>query len=120
MIGFDPHTRRPGSSVPTHRGARVAPAPKSGQSGSDDNRQRALVPVNPTPRKTERPRAQSTTNASSAARSGQSALALQCDTPAPRRGLRADAVERRRYHESYAAAGRPTAPVQRPTLVRCA
>ncbi len=119
MIGFDPHTRRPGSSVPTHRGARVAPAPKSGQTGSESG-QRALVPINPTSRKAERPRARATSQASSAARSAQSALSLQCDAPAPRRGLRADAVERNRYRQTYEAAGRAPIAPPRATLVRCA
>ncbi len=119
MIGFNPHTRRLGLPVPTRRDARVAPTCQSGSAG-DDRRERNLVPVNSSSRTAERPAARAHTPASSAARSASSALSLQCDAPAPRRGLRADAVERRRYRESYEAAGRPTAPAPRPKLVRSA
>ncbi len=120
MIGFDPHTRRPGPSVPTHRGGRVAPAPNSGQTGRDGDEQRALVPIKSTRAKPEAPRARSSSQPSSATRSAASALSLQCDAPAPRRGLRADAVERRRYRDSYESAARPAPQPVRPTLVRCA
>lgn len=119
MIGFNPHTRRPCLPVPTRRDVRVAPTPQSGTAGEEE-RERSLVPVKSLSSAPERPAARPVTSASSASRSASSALSLQCDAPAPRRGLRADAVERRRYRESYEAAGRPVPPAPRPTLVRSA
>lgn len=120
MIGFDPHTRRPGLPVPTRRDARVAPSPKPGDAGSD-KRERALVPVKPKARPHaahDRATAKPANDvALSCVRAG---LALQTDTPAPRRGLRADAVERQRYRDSYQAAGRHGLRTAPPSLVRSA
>lgn len=120
MIGFDPHTRRPALPVPTRRDARVAPSAQSGDAGSKQ-RERALVPVKSTPRPHAAQECAAAKPAHDVALSCvRAGLALQADAPAPRRGLRADAVERQRYRDSYEAAGRQALGAARPTLVRSA
>ena len=120
MIGFNPHTRRPGLPVPIRRDMRVAPASTAGDAGSE-KRQRALVAVKTpsTPRAAnDRPPTKPANDvARSCARAG---LSLQTDAPAPRRGLRADAVERQRYRNAYEAAGRAAPRVIPPQMVRSA
>ncbi len=120
MIGFDPHTRRPGLPVPTRRDARVAPSPSAGDAGPD-RRERALVPVKNTAQahgaNDRAPSRPANDVARSCARAG---LSLQTDMPAPRRGLRADAVERQRYRTAYEAAGRAVPRAAGPQLVRTA
>ena len=120
MIGSNLHTRRPGPPVPTRPGARVSPISKSADTDLDQ-RGRALVPVkssaDPKPANDPAPGRPANDVAQSCAKAG---LWLQCDAPAPRRGLRADAVERQRYRDTYEAAGRAPVCGRRPQLVRSA
>ena len=120
MIGFNPHTRRPGLPVPTRRDARVAPAPSTGDAGPDQ-RERAPAVIQsanrPHAANDRAPLKPANDVAQSCARAG---LSLQTDTPAPRRGLRADACERQRYRNAYEAAGRAAPRPARPQMVRSA
>ncbi|MBI1264045.1 MAG: hypothetical protein GC187_04845 [Alphaproteobacteria bacterium] len=100
MSGLVTIPARPGALVPTRRTARVEPAPSAAGAG-EEARDRACSPR----RSPGAPHAASPISADGAA-------FLQAG-PA-RRGLRADACERRRYHAAYEAAVRlsPARPAQ--------
>lgn len=106
-----------GSYPSASRPARVEPASPSGDRRGDTPG-RSLVPAGPRRdhRQSEhRSREDSRTAAQSCAAAG---VWVQADA-APRRGLRADAIERRRYQAAYGAAMN-LAPAARPIRERCA
>jgi hypothetical protein len=106
-----------GSYPSASRSARVEPASPSDERRGDTPGQ-ALVPAGPRRdhRQPEsRPHEETRTAAQSCAAAG---VWVQTDA-APRRGLRADSVERRRYQAAYGAAMN-LAPAARPIRERCA
>ncbi|XBQ14852.1 MAG: hypothetical protein ABL308_07720 [Oceanicaulis sp.] len=117
MIGFDPYARGPRSTVPTRAARRVEASSDAGQAGGE-SRERALVPAGPR-RDGARPDHRETVPGTVSRSCARAALTLQTDTPAPRRGLRADAVERDRYRRAYASAQSPAA-ASRPSMERVA
>lgn len=119
MIGFDPYARQPRLTVPTPGQARVEASTDAPAPGGDERR-RALVPVGPRRdggRSSADPASSQAGVREACVRAG---LALQIDAPAPRRGLRADAVERNRYRRAYETAGRAFAAAPAPRLERVA
>ncbi|MEQ8405829.1 MAG: hypothetical protein RKE49_12085 [Oceanicaulis sp.] len=107
MIGFDPYAPRSTRPVPAGSSARVSPGGGAGASGDSDRR--ALIPSGPRRDNSERRRARERSGDAARAVS-RTALDLQTDAPAPRRGLRADSCEQGRYRRAYETAMAPTAP----------
>jgi hypothetical protein len=118
MINVDPNAaRRPGLPVPARRDARVCAPSNAGGAGSQDRRDSPQKQALPSPRRVERVASRGAERSVTAAACAAGVM-LQADLPNPRRGLRADAVERARYRAAYESAGRQPAP--RPSLVRSA
>ena len=117
MMGFDPISRRPASTVPTRRDVRVQSSNPSGNQTHDEGRPRgALVPV-PNARANEsRPALKlvSSQDMPVASACAEAGVTLQSRLPAPRRGLRADASERARYNQAYRNAADPVRPAHLP------
>lgn len=113
MIGFDPYAPRSLRPVPAGGSSRVNAG--EGADASGDQSRRALVPSGPR-RDRSRPQRRAEERGGETGRAClRAGLYLQTDAPAPRRGLRADAVEQDRYRRAYDAAATPAAPV-RPKL----
>lgn len=116
MINADPSAaRRPGLPVPTRRDVRVTASADTGGAGAQD--QHSAGSDRPTLRVVH-VQDEARRDASVASASSRAGFVLQSDLPAPRRGLRADAVERARYRAAYERASRQPAPA--PSLVRSA
>lgn len=115
MIGFDPYAPRSAGPASGRAAGRVTPgagAQASGNGPGDPGR-RALVPAGQR-RDGGEPRRRTETRSGGAGRAcARSGLTLQTDTPAPRRGLRADAVEQGRYRRAYETAMAPASPAPR-------
>lgn len=106
MTGFDPYAPRASRPVPATASSRVAPGGDAGAPGDPDRR--ALIPSGPRRDSTDRRRARERGGDTARAVS-RAALSLQTDTPAPRRGLRADSCEQGRYRQAYETAMAPAA-----------
>ena len=120
MIGFNPYAPRAHSaSGSDRRTQRVMASAQSGGTGQESSERRALIPQRRASDRRSQVAPRSIPSSSIAEASARAGVLVQTDFSAPRRGLRADAVERNRYTRAYDEASR-SAPMVRPQLERSA